>query len=72
MACPRCLTFIRVAAGKIGAFGTIMQNAADALADPACEQTVIAQHASILAEAAAIAHEITKQTRDDRRPFIIS
>jgi len=71
LACPRCVTFMRVATGKIGAFGVIMQNAADALADPACFASVIAQHASILNEAAAIAREITKRNAVEVQPKII-
>ena len=70
LACPRCLTFIRVCAGKIGAFGTIMQNAADAMADGASEE-ILAQHRSILAEAAMIAKEITKQVNAGHAPGII-
>ena len=59
LACPRCQTFMRVAAGKMSSFAVIMQNAADAIAGNASAE-ILAQHASILAEAASIIHEFTK------------
>jgi hypothetical protein len=71
LACPRCQTFMRVAAGKMQAFGVIMQNAADAIAGEASPE-ILAQHASILAEASAIIHEFTKRPLVSQAPKIIS
>jgi uncharacterized protein YbjQ (UPF0145 family) len=71
LACPKCQTFMRVAAGKIGAFATIMQNAANAIVEKASPD-IMQQHASILAEAAVIAMDFTKRTTVEVQPIIAS
>lgn len=71
LTCPMCQMFMRMAAGKIMAFVTIMRNAADVMVENS-KDPIILQHASILAEAAMIAMDITKRNAAEVQPKIIS